>query len=384
MPEAAPAARAEARSTTVDLLKVGAAHLIVWHHLAFYGPMSDHAAALWPALADALSRHGRLAVPVFLVIGGYLAARSLAPAGRLVGDASLGSRLVDRHLRLSVPLGVVVAFAAAAALVADALMDHDAIPVVEDGWQFLAHLLLLQGLLGVEALSAGVWYVAIDFQLHAVLLLLLAGARRTERHVDPAGLRAPLGPLAVAALGTLALVVFNRQPALDDTAFYFFGAYALGALVAWWTPTTLGRRARVGMAAAVVAVVALALWIDWRERVLVAALTAAVLAVRLGLQQQGARGPRTLAPRPGTAERLRRWSDRSYALFLVHFPIFLLVNAVFTRWVPPEAVPQALGLLLTWALSVAAAGLFHERVERPLGRWIAALRPPRDAVGGIA
>jgi len=66
----------------VDGLKGGACVLIVWHHLAFYGPMSDvvHAAAPW--LMNWLYTYGRMAVQVFLVIGGFLAACSLAPEGK--------------------------------------------------------------------------------------------------------------------------------------------------------------------------------------------------------------------------------------------------------------------------------------------------------------
>ena len=49
-------------------------------------------------------------------------------------------------------------------------------------WEFMAHVLMLQGVLSVPALSAGAWYVAIDFQLYvsfAVLMWLLPrGASR--------------------------------------------------------------------------------------------------------------------------------------------------------------------------------------------------------------
>ena len=65
----------------INVLKAGAAQLIVLHHLAFYGPMSDHVQPMWPALIDWLGDSARIAVQVFLVIGGFLAAKSLAPGG---------------------------------------------------------------------------------------------------------------------------------------------------------------------------------------------------------------------------------------------------------------------------------------------------------------
>lgn len=355
-----------AREPLVDWLKIAAAQLIVWHHLALYRPMSERASSLWPAAFDFLALHGRLAVPVFLVIGGYLAARSLAPDGRLLAGGTLGSRLVDRHLRLSVPFIVVVAFAVVASWMADHLMDDPAIPVLHGGWQLLTHALLLHDLLGQDALTAGAWYVAIDFQLYAMLLLVLTLARRGERQ---AWNRQRHGPLAVAALGGVSMLVFNRMPELDITGFYFFGAYALGALVGWWAPAPHRRWRLLGVGA----VVALALVLQWRERVAVAGAVAAALAVASMLA--------SAAPKAGIVwSRARaRWSDRSYALFLVHFPVLLLVNAVFSRWAPADAIVQATGLLLAWALSLGAAWLFHERVEGPLARHIGAWR--RAATG---
>ena len=65
------------RSFTVDIFKVIAAQLIVWHHLSGYGPMADAIHASWPLLIDGLYRYARIAVQVFLVVGGFLAAQSV-------------------------------------------------------------------------------------------------------------------------------------------------------------------------------------------------------------------------------------------------------------------------------------------------------------------
>ena len=71
------------RTPLIDVLKGMACIAIVWHHLAFYGPMSDIAQPLAPAVLAWLYDYGRMAVQVFLVLGGYLAASSLAPLARL-------------------------------------------------------------------------------------------------------------------------------------------------------------------------------------------------------------------------------------------------------------------------------------------------------------
>jgi len=65
------------RSVTVDVLKVMAAQLIVWHHFSAYGPMADTMTLMWPQLMEWLYLYTRLAVQVFLVVGGYLAAQSV-------------------------------------------------------------------------------------------------------------------------------------------------------------------------------------------------------------------------------------------------------------------------------------------------------------------
>ena len=66
------------RLPALDALRGLACLLIVWHHLAFYGPMSDVVHPVLPALTVWLYDHGRVAVQVFLVVGGFLAASSLA------------------------------------------------------------------------------------------------------------------------------------------------------------------------------------------------------------------------------------------------------------------------------------------------------------------
>jgi peptidoglycan/LPS O-acetylase OafA/YrhL len=66
--------------------------------------------------------------------------------------------------------------------------------------------------------------------------------------------------------------------------------------------------------------------------------------------------------------------SRSYSIFLVHFPVCLVVNAVFTRFVAAEPLPQALGIAVAWASSVVAGALFHRAVEQPAVAWISARR----------
>lgn len=350
---------AASRWAHVDALKAVACQLIVLHHLAFYGPMSDTAAELAPELIGWLSQHARVAVQVFLVLGGFLAARSLAPQGSLKPGAAPWELLGDRYARLALPYAAMLLISIAASALAREWMDHDSISDPPRLGQLLAHLLLLHDLLDVEALSAGVWYVAIDFQLYAMLLALLVLARWLEQ-----GSRRRLAP-ALVLLGVAAsLLYFNLESDWDVAAPYFFGAYGLGVLAGWWT----APRLRLVPLAALALLVGVALLIEFRLRIAVAAAVALLLAL---LQWR----PQWVPLADGSLGRLTAAISRSsYGVFLVHFPVCLVVNAAFTEFVPAEPVPQALGMLVAWGASLFAGALFHRHVEQRAMAWVAARR----------
>lgn len=347
----------------VDALKAIASQLIVLHHLAFYGPMSDHASALAPAVFDWLAQHGRLAVQVFLVVGGFLAARRLQPSTARQPQRPIAGLLLERYLRLAIPLAAMLVIAIAAAALARGWMTHDSVPGAPRPGQVVAHLLLLQDLLAIEALSAGVWYVSIDFQLFALLVLLLAACGALERSF---GWRRPIAPWAVLTMMGAALFHFNRDADWDVAAPYFFGSYGLGVLAAWW-----GRapNRRVGELLLCAALVGAALAFEFRSRIALAGIVALALVLwsdaRLPIGEAG--------------RALVNWLARiSYAVFLVHFPVCLVVNAVFDRFASDAVAVQGLGVLFAWAASVAAGALFHRHVEQRASHWLGrAARPAR-------
>ena len=68
---------------------------------------------------------------------------------------------------------------------------------------------------------------------------------------------------------------------------------------------------------------------------------------------------------------LANWLGKnSYSIFLVHFPVCLVVNAAVTRFVPVDAAWQAVGTLVAWAASLAGGAVFYRWVEAPLGRLV--------------
>jgi peptidoglycan/LPS O-acetylase OafA/YrhL len=331
--------------------------LIVLHHLAFYGPMADHARPLAPGLMDWLGDTARIAVQVFLVIGGFLAAKSLSPDGS-GGLADPRAAIWRRYVKLAPPFLAATLLAALATAWAASWMMHDSISAPATFAQLCAHAVLLHGVLGYESLSAGAWYVAIDFQLYAALAVTLWLAGRVTR-----GRPLPwLVPCAVAAGIAVSLFYFNLDAGWDDCAPYFFGSYGLGAM-AWWA----GDRKRKGRAVVLLAALAVlpvlaALVLEFRDRI---ALALAVACVLFLFGRVRAR-PGLVMSAVGGLGRI------SYAVFLVHFPVCLVINAAFTRYAPAEPSWQMAGVMGAWAASLAAGAMFHRWVELPLGRTVRA------------
>ncbi len=150
-------------------------------------------------------------------------------------------------------------------------------------------------------------------------------------------------------------MLFNRTPGGDAWATYFIGAYGLGVLAAWGVRD--GQRAR--WCALIVALGVAGLWLQWRDRLALALVVALVLLWQPGRAWLAAlRSARTVA-----------WlASVSYALFLVHYPVSLLVNAAFERWLPHGAGTAVLGLGVAWLASLGAAWALWQGVERRAGR----------------
>lgn len=328
------------RMPLIDALKAIASQLIVLHHLASYGPLAAGGREMLPDTMGWLFEYARMAVQVFLVIGGFLAIRGLSPNGQALAGSPL-PLLWKRYLRLSIPFLAAIALAIIGSAIADRWLDDDAIPARATLGQWVAHATLLHGILGVESLSAGVWYIAIDFQLFALTALLLwAGRKRL------------LAPALILATGIASLFWFNRDASWDNWAVYFFGSYALGA-AAWWA----GDRRQYSVWFSVILTVGVAaLLVDFRLRIALA-LGVALLLCFSRRTSWLERFPE-IAPLP--------WLGRiSYSVFLIHFPILLLANAAVAQFDELSDLGTATALLLTWAASIAAGALFYRLVESP-------------------
>ncbi len=327
----------------MDVFKVVAAQLIVWHHFSAYGPMSDTMNLQWPQLIDWLYNNARLAVQVFLVVGGFLAAQSVM--NKTVTHPVIS--IVKRFLRLAPIYMLTLSLITLAVALSRANINADWLPNAPTFSQFLAHAFLVHDLLGVEALSSGVWYVAIDFQLFVVLVVLC-------NRLQGLGTRAL--SLGVALLCVASMGWFNRERALDIWAIYFFGAYGLGVLAAWakrsafdagvfWVTALLG----VG-----------ALWVEYRTRLNLALVIAIWLTIK----------PKSMVHWTPMKRVVHRLANSAYVLFLTHFGVIVVFSAM---WNTSHFYNPVTAFALTgfaWGCAVGLGLFLHERVEIPVHHWI--------------
>lgn len=260
------------------------------------------------------------------------------------------ARALARYRRLLPMLLLALLAALLAAAFARAGMSHADTPPAPTWWQLLAHVLMLQDVLDQPALSAGVWYVAIDLQLFALLAALAALAHGLSQHAQTSTARAGLAVLLLGTAMLASLALFNLDGDGDMWAPYFFGSYGLGVLVAWGARS--GQRA--GATALMAALLLLALLLEWRSRIALAGVAALLLLWQ----------PAAAALARSQLNGLAQWLARiSYAVFLLHYPVSLVVSTLVLRTASRNAGAHLAGLLLAWLASLAAGWLAWRWLE---------------------
>ena len=345
-------ARKTSRLPFLDFLRAVASQLIVWHHLSFYGPLAEFAYPAAPVLLDWLARYARMAVQVFFVLGGFFTAHSLSRS-KVLNVKSVASSIWLRYRRIGIPYLAAMTVAIFANALARRWMDHEAISSSPTFGQLLAHAAFLHDILGYQALTAGIWYLAIDFQLFLLTLGLFwatqSWLRRRGECTNQDAIRLLLRCLAPLALASL--FWFNRHPKYDAWAIYFVGTYFLGFVL----HELLERRLTVTWAGAYWGLVIVAAIIDPRPRLLVAAATTLIvyMAARSGVIS---RWPKSAV--------VNYFGRISYSLFLIHFPVLLVINAWGAERLTTSTHMAVFGLTLAYVLSLIAGILLYHGVEK--------------------
>ena len=338
------------RSAFIDNVKGISCLFIMLHHLAFYGPMSDVAMIALPETIDFLIVYGRMAVAVFLVIGGFLTGQKLFEQN-IFSDRSALLLIWHKYQRLVIPYSAAIALAIICSYVASYLMQHSSIPEAPSIAQLISHLFFLQNLIGYESLSAGLWYVAMDFQLFTVTVLIVFLINdlilKTWSHKKTS--RVSL--ITVALITLMSMFIFNLDEHYDNTFLYFYVAYGLGILAARMSRSS----SKNFLLFLMLDILIFALYLDFRGRVLIAGVVAAALC--LGYQNLWLNAKIWENP-------LAKLGRMSYSIFLVHFPISLVVSGIWTHWYPNDPWMNVLGMITSATLSLLVAIPFYTFVEK--------------------
>jgi peptidoglycan/LPS O-acetylase OafA/YrhL len=242
-------------------------------------------------------------------------------------------------------LFVAIAFASLARLIEP---DIDT-PTSPQLGQVLTHFLFLQDVFFMDALSTGVWYVAIDLQLSLLFLcLLLTSATLTAKAgtLNPTKAEKAL-EIILWLIMLMALFVFNRWRSLDIWAIYFFGSFGIGMVTGFHH--IQGRRKPVLFWITLISSFGAALAIEWRLGLFVALICAALLS-------WSSNRPMAVLDQKYFFQRwVSRLSRDSYTLFLFHYPVVMLIGTIANLYWPGKIMPAMLGLLVSWALSMLLA-----------------------------
>jgi len=345
MEQTARVAHRVGRVGAIDAIKAISSQLIVFHHFSIYGPMSDAAWGYAPRAFKWTANDGRLAVQCFLVVAGFLAASTMLPFSAKTWAppalSTLPGIVFQRYLRLAKVYFVGLAAAIGCAAIARALIVDPSTPAAPTWMSLATHLLFAQDIIGIPALTAGAWYIAIDFQLYTMLAMICVASGGAARGALSAKI---VAMSAVGALGLCSLMVFNRNAELEMWGIYFFGSYSLG-MMARWASQSEGVRKWTWLALMAL-VCTLALSIQWRIRIAVSTLIAFVLAIR---GEHGSTSSGRVAAAIAFLSRI------SFPLFVLHYPALMLVGSLVKLGWEDEPLPNAIGLGVAWVLSMVAA-----------------------------
>jgi peptidoglycan/LPS O-acetylase OafA/YrhL len=334
------------RIAFLDTLRAVGAICILFHHFALYPPLSHWARPALGAFLDFLENHART-TQLFFGVSGYVLAHTLSH--RVWNLRQIPVFLVQRYCRLGIPYLTAIALVLLAYRLGYGYLPPEVTGSKVTSWQLFTHLFFLQGILGQEQLSAGLWFVCINFQLCLMYVLLLVARDSTSNSCIDAG------SIIGWVLAVISLFAINLDSSRDAWGLYFFPYFFMGVVAhralqpgAWRSEFWLYQFLFVA-----------ALCFEWRWR-LVASMGVGWLLFFVG---------RSVWRNRWQQGQVMAWLGKiSYSVFLIHFPILVLVSTVSLRFGLNTPVEAVMLLSLAVILSLAAATVLHRYVEIPAGK----------------
>ena len=351
---------------------------------------------------------GFLGVDVFFVLSGFLITGSLVAEHARSGGVDLGRFLLRRARRLLPALWLMLlAVCTAAVLVfrgelGELRADVPAALLYVSNWASLAGEQSYFEAVGRPPLLQHLWSLAIEGQFYVVwpiavvLVLRFGGPARVARVARVALVGAVLSTALMAVLAVEGgfPIPNDPSPAYLGSASHAMGLLlgaALGAVWAPWRTTTASASAsRGGLApwwlelvgvAGLIGLVAAFWWVDALSFALYrggfAAVSIVAAMVVCAVAHPGSQIGRLLGTQPW-----RYLGQRSYGIYLWHWPVFMLTRPGFEL-----AFDGASASVVRVALALLLAEASYRWVEVPvrsgaLGRWVTRLRVEGLEAGG--
>ncbi len=335
----------------LHMLRGLAALWVVLFHIHTFSVTAAFEAA-WPKLLYlTLFDFGRGGVAIFFVLSGFVIAHSLS--GKAVDARYFAQFFIRRSLRLepSYFVSIMLCLSVTAAYA----IRHGQEPLTVSFGDILAHMLYLQELLQIEAISAVYWTLTYELQFYLVYAGVLAIQHWLGRNSG--------NKWSVAALDLLMVIVALAGALLGP------GWATHGLFLNFWYAFYLGvavRRAATSKSSRVtvmlLAVLMLATSGSTDE---VFNSPAALTGLSLLVLTLANRLNVSSAPRP-----LMLLGTISYSLYLTHYPVLLVALSVSSSLrAPSDAFGTWLTLGLELGLALGTALLFWWAVERPSQAW---------------
>jgi peptidoglycan/LPS O-acetylase OafA/YrhL len=358
-------ASGETRIPGLDALRGLAAIGVAVHHYRFYFDAGPE----WPILEPAYNG-ARFFVELFFVLSGYLLPQVYSHIG------NYGELVVRRFARLFPLQWLTLLMVAAAQYLYSQIWGQPFIYTLNDGYNFLLNVLLLQqtGLQDGFSFNGPSWSISVEW----IVNLVFFGFLLRPRLLLPCSFLLAVASVVLLAMSQPQIVVLKTSFGFLDTGLLRCGyGFFIGVMAAGLGSRLSGSRGGwlwdvLALAAGCLFLVFLAsenLNTAKSSQILVVGFLLPLLVMACA---KAPRVGRVLSIRPLT------WlGDISYAVYLLHFPIQVVIFA-FRQYLPVP-LNSGEGLLAFVALVMMAAHLVFKYFEKPAQTFIRARLGRRTA-----